>query len=94
VTLDRFVDVGESARRGHDVKAVTVAEDAGHGDRSRELLKVLGGRVVGHPVDDDEGVSQRSPPASLAMPVVLYICLHAIHLGRRVREVRTGRQRC
>jgi hypothetical protein len=38
VTLDGLIDVGESAQRGHDVEAVTVAEGAGHGDGSRELL--------------------------------------------------------
>ena len=53
MTSGRLVDVGEPAQRSHDVEAVTVAEDTRHGDRSGELLEVLGGRVVGHLVDDD-----------------------------------------
>ena len=52
----RLVDVGESAQRGDDVEAVTVAEYARHRHRSGELLEILGGRFVRHLVDDDEGV--------------------------------------
>jgi hypothetical protein len=58
VTADGLVDVGELAKCGRDIEAVTVAGCARHGDRSRKLLKFLGGRFVGHFVDDDEGVSR------------------------------------
>ena len=47
--------------RDHDVEAVTVAEHAGHGDRSGELHEVFGGRFVGHPFVCDVGVSQALP---------------------------------
>lgn len=62
-----LVDVGEPAQGDHDVEAVTVAEDAGHGDRSGERFEVLGGRFVGHVLECDEGVSRlvRSPPLRL-----------------------------
>lgn len=52
----RLVDLGKPAKRRDDIEAVTIAEHTGHGDRSGELLEVFGGRVVGHPVDHDEGV--------------------------------------
>jgi len=53
VALGGLVDLSEPTQSDHDIEAVTVAEHPGHGDRSGELLEVLGGRVVGHPVDDD-----------------------------------------
>ena len=54
----RLVDLGEPAQRDHDVEAVTIAEHAGHGDRSGELLEILGGRLVGHLGEYDVGVSR------------------------------------
>ena len=58
VTARGLVDVGQPAQGGHDVEAVTVAEHARHRHRSRELPEVLGGRLVGHSVDHDAGVSR------------------------------------
>jgi hypothetical protein len=51
----RLVDRGKPAQRVDHVAAITVAEVARHGDRPRELLELLGGRVVGHQVDHDAG---------------------------------------
>mgnify|MGYP001827845452 CR=1 FL=1 len=53
-----LVDIGEAAQGGDDVDAVTVAQHARHGDGSGELLEIFGGRVVGHVVECDEGVSR------------------------------------
>ena len=52
----RLLEFSQPAQRGHDVEAVTVAENARHRHRPGELLEVLGGRFVRHLVDDDEGV--------------------------------------
>lgn len=53
VALRCPVDRREPAKRHNDVEAVTFAEHTGHGDGGGELFEVLGGRVVGHPVDGD-----------------------------------------
>ena len=56
MTVDRFVDLGEPAQRGHNVEPVAVAEYSGHRHRASELLEVFRGWLVCHFVDDDEGV--------------------------------------
>ena len=50
--------LGEPTQRHHDVEAVTAAEHTGHGDRSGEMLEVLGGGF-GHLVECDEGCDGR-----------------------------------
>jgi hypothetical protein len=37
-----LLDLGESTQRGDDLEALPVAQHAGHGDRSGELLEILG----------------------------------------------------
>jgi hypothetical protein len=49
----------EPTQRDDDIEAVAVAEHSGHGDRSGELLEVLDGWFVGHPVECDAGCGTR-----------------------------------